>query len=339
MNFQEEKSIVRSYHAALDRSDWRTALGHVAPESRWRGYHPFNEISDSVAVIERFWRPLHFSLQSLQRREEIFFAGLNEIDNFQSCWVVSMGHLVGLFDAAFLGIPPTGRMAFLRYATFLNVADGKIHDITMYFDLPHLMQQAGLHPFDRSAGAELVQPGPHGQGGLLYDPQPEGEGEQTLAAINAMISDLGTWQFGLPLEEELRRTWHEDMIWWGPTGIGATYTVPRYARQHSGPFRAAFSNRSRTTHMARLAEGHFGGFFGWPNFTATLNGDYLGHKATGKPGEFRVIDIYRRARDKLAENWVFIDMPHFWLSQDVVILPPEAEALAAEHSEHGQKLS
>ena len=30
------------------------------------------------------------------------------------------------------------------------------------------------------------------------------------------------------------------MIWWGPAGIGATYTIERYAKQHAGPFRAAF---------------------------------------------------------------------------------------------------
>ena len=50
-----------------------------------------------------------------------------------------------------------------------------------------------------------------------------------------MCDDLGTWNLGLPLEEELARTWQDDMIWWGPTGIGATYTIERYAKQHSGP--------------------------------------------------------------------------------------------------------
>jgi hypothetical protein len=28
----------------------------------------------------------------------------------------------------------------------------------------------------------------------------------------------------------------------------------------------------------------------------------------------RVVDIYRRAGDRLAENWVFIDLP-YWLKQ------------------------
>ncbi len=321
VQFQEEKSIVRAYHSALDAGDWRAAAQHVSPECRWRGYHPFNELAGPDAPVERFWQPLRDSLAYLQRREDVFFAGLNEIDGFASRWVVSMGHLVGLFDRPWLGIPPTGRMVFLRYATFFQVDGGRITDIAMYFDIPQVMLQAGLTPFRRSAGAELVQPGPILHDAQLFEAQPPEEGTKTLAAINAMIADLGTWQLGMPLEEELARTWHPDMIWWGPAGIGATYTIERYAKQHAGPFRAAFSDRAATRHIARLAEGHYGGFFGWPNFTARLTGPYLGHEPTGKVGEFRVIDIYRRAGDKLAENWVFIDMPHFWLSQGVTILP------------------
>lgn len=126
-----------------------------------------------------------------------------------------------------------------------------------------------------------------------------------------MIRNLGQWKGGLPLEQELALNWHDDMIWWGPAGIGATYTIERYAEQHSRPFRAALSERSSTTHLARLAEGRFGGFFGWPNFTAVASGGFLGVPPSDSPGEFRVIDIYRRDGDKLAENWVFIDLLHW----------------------------
>ncbi|MEM9708969.1 MAG: nuclear transport factor 2 family protein [Pseudomonadota bacterium] len=324
MSFESEKSLVRAYHKALDKADWHAAAAHVADNLRWRGYHPFNEIFGHEHVVARFWQPLHSSVRSLHRREDIFFAGSNEIDGFSSRWVVSMGHLVGLFDAPWLGIAPTDRMVFLRYASFLRVEAGAIAEIAMFFDLPHLMMQAGLSPFAVSRGAHLVQPGPVTHAGLLDRDAPPHEGEATLAAINAMSKDLGNWDSGLPLEEELRRTWSEDMIWWGPAGIGATYTIPRYAAQHAGPFRSTFTDRHFNGHVARLAEGHFGGFFGWPNFTARLSGDYLGFTGAGNIGEFRVIDIYRRDGSKLAENWVFIDMPHFWLSQGVTILPDEA---------------
>jgi predicted ester cyclase len=281
---------------------------------------PFDVKQGAQAVAETFWAPLLTSLTSLQRREDIFFAGLNEIDGFTGVWVVSMGHLMGLFDAPWLGIRPTRKLAMLRYAEFHHVRDGRIVETAQFVDIPHLMTQAGQNPFGPATAQHLVQPGPRTHDGLLRDVHPREDGEATLALINAMIGDLGTWNLGLPLEEELRRTWREDMLWWGPEGIGATYTIPRYAAQHSGPFRAAFTDRTRTGHLARLAEGQYGGFFGWPNFTARHTGGFMGLPGTDRPAEFRVVDIYRREGDKLAENWIFIDMLHFFRSQGVDLL-------------------
>lgn len=217
-------------------------------------------------------------------------------------------------------VQPSGKMAFLRYCEFNRVENGKIAETAMYFDIPHLMMQTGLQPFPPQTAAHLVQPGPMTHDGLLFGPQPQVEGAKTLATIEAMISDLGQWQLGLPLEDELRRTWAENMIWWGPAGIGATYTISRYASQHSAPFRAGFADRSKTRHIARVSEGHYGGFFGWPNFSARPTGGFMGMPASEKSGEFRVIDIYRREGDKLAENWVFIDLLHFWNCLGVDIL-------------------
>ena len=323
-SFQKEKDLVLACYSALDSADIseipNVIANHTAPGYRWRGYHPFNELADARAVASQFWCPLRTSLTSLQRRQDVFFAGRNEMDGFETVWVVSMGHLTGLFDASWLGIAPTGKMAFLRYCEFNRIEDGKISETALYFDIPHLAAHAGLTMFPEQTAAHLVQPGPMTHDGLLFEAQPSEAGEKTLATINAMISDLGQWDSKLTLEQELRQSWAEDMIWWGPEGIGAAYTIPRYAQQHSGPFRAAFSDRTKTTHIARIAEGHYGGFFGWPNFQATLSGPFMGRAATGIRSEFRVIDIYRRAGDKLAENWIFIDLLHFWKQQGVDIL-------------------
>ena len=121
-------------------------------------------------------------------------------------------------------------------------------------------------------------------------------------------------------EDELADTWTRDMIWSGPTGIGASYTISRYIEQHSGPFREAFRERTFNGHICTVAEGHYGGFFGWPNFTALHVGGFMGMPGSDQRGEMRVIDIYRREGDKLAENWIFIDLLHFWKQQGVDIL-------------------
>lgn len=323
-DFQTEKAAVRACQAALEAATGESLgavlAAHTTGDYRWRGYHPFGELSGADAVARTFWQPLKDALRHLQRREDIFFAGSNEMDGHASVWVVSMGHLLGLFDAPWLGIRPTGKLAMLRYCEFHRIAGGKIAETAMYFDIPHLMAQAGQDPFPLQTGAFLVQPGPRPHDALLHDPQDPETGRRTLAVINAMITDLGQWKSGLTLEDELARTWADDMIWWGPHGIGATYTIARYAKQHAGPFRAAFAERSQTRHICRLAEGHYGGFFGWPNFTARHIGGFMGMPASGPAGEFRIIDIYRRKGDKLAENWVFIDLLHFWKSQGVDIL-------------------
>ncbi len=324
MSYDTEKTVVLDYYEALDTAEESnvadTMSKFCAKDLLWRGFHPFDELHGTENVAQKFWAPLKHSLQHLQRRMDVFMAGKNEMDGFSSVWVVSMGHLMGLFDNSWLGIAPTGKMAFLRYCEFNKVENGKITETAMYFDIPHLMMQAGLQPFPPQTAAHLVQPGPMTHDGLMFSPQPAEEGEKTLDIVNAMISDLGQWNSGFSLEVELRRTWCENMIWWGPAGIGATYTIKRYARQHSGPFRASFADRSKTKHVCRMAEGHYGGFFGWPNFTARPTGGFMGMPETDKAGEFRVIDIYRREGDKLAENWVFIDLLHFWHQQGVDIL-------------------
>jgi hypothetical protein len=328
MDFQAEKAQVRAWYAALDAAAPdeidSVAARFLAPDCLWRGFHPFGELAGPGAVAAAFWQPLRRALTRMQRRQDIFLAGRNEIDGFTSIWVISMGHLMGLFDAPWQGIAPTGKMAFLRYAEFNRVDAGRITETAMFFDIPHLMMQAGLQPFPPQTAAHLVQPGPATHDGLLFGPQPAAEGVATLAVINAMIAD-SDWKSPLPLEQELAHTWHDDMIWWGPAGIGATCTIARYARQHAAPFRAAFADRSTTTHRCRLAEGHYGGFFGWPNFTVRHKGGFMGMPGSATTGEMRVIDIYRRAGDKLAENWVFVDLLHFWKTQGVDILARMAE--------------
>ena len=325
-NFQQEKKTVLEYYNALDKAEGNDITNvlkeYITEDYIWRGYHPFNELSKAKDVSELFWQPFRYAFKNMQRRMDIFMAGKNEIDGFDSVWVVSMGHLMGLFDNEWLGIQPSRKIAFLRYCEFNKVENGKITESAMFIDIPHVMMQVGLNPFPPQTAAHLVQPGPMPHEGLLFDEQDAAEGEKTLDAIDFMVNDIRTWKEKqeMPLVDELRRSWKEDMIWWGPAGIGATYTIERYAEQHSGPFREGFKDRTFNGHLCRVAEGKFGGFFGWPNLTLTPSGGFMGMPATEKPGDMRIIDMYRREGDKLAENWIFIDLLHFWKQQGVDIL-------------------
>lgn len=323
MTFQTEKDLVRAQHAALRGATPDTVATilavHTSPDWHWRGMHPWHDRHGAEAVAAGFWQPFLQAMSRMQRREDVFFAGRNQIDDFSSVWVVSMGHLMGLFDAPFLGIRPTRRIAMLRYAEFHRVDGGRIVETAFFCDLLHLMRQAGQYPLPPQTGAHLVQPGPATHDGLLYGPTPADAGARTLDLICAMIGQINAPRDAAGPEAELARHWHDDMIWWGPEGIGATCTIPRYVDQHQRPFRTQLSDRAFHGHVARLAEGSYGGFFGWPNLSVTPLGGYMGLPA-GPRADMRVIDIYRRDGDRLAENWVFIDMLHFLNLQGLDVL-------------------
>lgn len=325
--FQDAKNLVQAHYTAIAKATPATIADVLAERCSadciWRAVHPFNMQSGPKAAAEVFWTPFLTSFSSLQRREDIFFAGLNEIDGYASTWTVSMGHLMGLFDAPFLNIPATRKIAMLRYAEFNRVENGQIVETALFCDLLHLMTQAGVNRFPNQTAAHLVQPGPRTHDGMLMGASDPEVGEKTLNLIDRMIGSISIANEN-PKErsphEELSENWTDDMIWWGPEGIGATYTIDRYIEQHQGPFRRLLNDRAFNGHICRMAEGNFGGFFGWPNLTLTNANGYMGIPANDQRADMRVVDMYRREGDKLAENWIFIDMLHFLKMQGVDVL-------------------
>lgn len=324
---QAAKATVRKFHDAFDAAgdaDLAAVLAeHTAEDYFWRGMHPFYEQRGAQAVTDVFWLPLRRSLTSLQRREDIFMAGLNDVDGGNTVWVAGMGQMMGLFDNDWLGIPATCKLAFLRYAEFHRVDNDRIVESAFFCDVISIMQQAGHYPLPPETGAAFLHPGPRTHDGILLEPQAPADGEKTMALVNRMIADLGALNVSDAHHcppELLAATWHEDMIWYGPTGIGATYTIPRYQQQHQFPFRRHIKDKTFNGHVARFAEGNYAGFFGWANLTNTPTGGFLGLPGNEVRADMRVVDIYRRDGDKLAENWVFIDLLHYLSMQGLDVL-------------------
>ena len=320
---QDGKALVLDCFNALEAAEPAQAaqvLGRfTGPGYRFRGVHPFNELHGAQAVAETLWRPLLTAFTALQRRQDIFMAGRNKVDGFNSLWVTSMGKLMGLFDADWLGIPATGKIALLPYCEFHRVEGGRIAESAFFCDLISLMKQAGLQPLPMQTGAEIVNPGPRTQDGLLFDAQDEAESRKTLDLIMRMCDALVA-DFLCSPDDVLERDWHEDMLWFGPSGIGATYTISRYQQQHQEPFRRGLNNIEFNGHVLEHAEGHYGGWWGWPNLTMQPGDGFMGLPASERPVEMRVVDMYRRSGDKLAENWIFIDLLHYMKLQGVDML-------------------
>ncbi|MBX2886496.1 MAG: ester cyclase [Granulosicoccus sp.] len=311
----QAKKVVLAHYGLLDAAGedgLAEALAlHCDAACEFQFVHPFNEVTGPTQAAKVFWAPIKHSFAPLQRRQNIFMAGRNALNHNDSIWVVSMGHLLGLFDKPFLGIRPTRQGTMLRYAEFNCVSDGKIVASTLFLDIMNLMAQVRAEVMPPSTAATMVTPGPRTQDGLLFDNQPEDDGLKTLALYQRMINrllsvDVHTTNTDLSLD------WTDDMIWWGPGGIGAPYTQSRYLEQHCVPFEQGLEWGDFFGHTTEMAEGHYGGFFGWPTFDVRSRGGYIGlAPQSDKKVTMRVVDLYRREGDKLAENWNFIDHLHF----------------------------
>ena len=321
-SYQNQKSLILSFYDELEAAN-ADSVGKVIsqftnPDFQWYGVFPFNEQKGADAVAEAFWIPFLSAWSNVQRRQDVFLAGTSEIDNTD--WVISMGHFMGLLDGNWLGLPASRKIAFLRYADFNCIKDGKIIRSSFFCDLIGFMHQLGINPLPPQTGASFIYPGPRTHDGLLFEPQDQRESQKTLELVNRMIgdlTDLNKNENDCPPPDLLTKTWHDDMIWYGPAGIGASYTIPRYQEQHQYPFRRGLKDKVFNGHICRFAEGNYAGFFGWPNLTNTATGGFLGLPASGTAADMRIVDIYRRQGKKLSENWVLIDIP-WWLKQQGV---------------------
>lgn len=318
-DYQLSKSIVRAYFDDLEQAtadNVATVLAkHTSEDYHLRSVYPLREMQGVDAVAAQLWEPLKHAVTRMQRRQDIFIAGENEISGEH--WVMSMGHFMGLFDADWLGIRATGKLISIRYAEFNCVQDGKITQTGLFLDLLGVMDQAGCYPLPPSTGRHFVYPGPRDHNGLLFADAPREEGVKTADLVNLMVNDLSalneSGSMGCP-PELLEKTWHKDMLWYGPCGIGATYTIERYQQQHQLPFRNNLADKKFNGHVCRFSEGNFSCFFGWPNLSNTPIGGFLGLPGGGVSADMQVVDVFYRKGDKLAENWVLIDIP-YWLKQ------------------------
>ncbi|WP_394176300.1 nuclear transport factor 2 family protein [Thalassotalea litorea] len=331
-NYQTEKAYVLQYFDAMENASCEN-LGQVqqsylAEDYEFYGVYPFNKIDNLADVTANVWQPIYQSFKQLQRRQDVFMAGTSEING--ETWVMSMGHFMGLFDADWLGIRATRKVVMLRYAEFNCVENGKITKTGLWLDIIGLMHQVGINPLPPQTGSSFVYPGPRHHNGLLFDQQDPAEAQKTMLVLNTMIDDLsklnqtGNDRAG---PEVMQKNWHDNMTWYGPAGIGATYTIPRYQEQHMYPFREGLTDKVFNGHVCRFAEGQFACFFGWPNLSNKSKGGFMGMPSGDVRADMRVVDVYYREGDKLLENWVLIDIPYWLKQQGVDILARTASIL------------
>ena len=268
--------------------------------------HPVNQLIGRQAVLDGFYRPLRAALHQTRRRDEIFISGTNRRD-FGGEWISSVVHYVGNFNAPLCGVRPHHSLAFLRAGEFYQIKDGKIHLARLIPDFIDLMRQARRLPLEEVLGTEILFPGPATHDGVM---PVIGDGEVSLDVVEGMLGDLHVFD---PTNFESKSQtgddgyWHDDMLWYGPCGIGSNYRWEGFVKDHRESFLRAFPDRKGGNHYCRIGEGNYAAVSGWPSMTMTHKGDYLGVKATNKAMTLRVMDFYRVADNKIMENWVLLD--------------------------------
>jgi len=292
---------------------------NLAASHRYYGVHPFNEITGTDALAEQVWSPLKTAMPVMQRRPDIFFAGHHHMDNDQALWVVSMGNLLGDWVNPWLGVNASQKLTFIPYVSWYRIENDCISETFEWLDLLSVLTQAGVNPYaSKQTAAHIMSPGPLTHDGLVYEPQGLQISQQTFDITNSMLTELAETMTSPA--DHMSSHWHADMNWFGPAGIGACLGFSGYRRGHTGPFEAQQDFVDYFPESAATAEGHYSAFLWRPCLGMRNTDNYMGVPANDQVAQMRVVDVYRRAGDKLAENWIFIDMLHFMRMQGIDLL-------------------
>ncbi len=301
----------------------RTALDDVfAPHAMLHLCHPFGDLNGAQAFHETCLAPLHKAMPDLERRGWITMGGL-EANGAE--WVGAGGHYIGTFAAPFLGIPPTGHLAHMRFHEFYRMVEGRVVEVQAIWDLPELMMQAGVWPMSPSLGRELFVPGPATQDGLRPGPWDKAWSDHSCHLVQDMLTHMVRHPSkGGPEVMEMERFWHPRMNWYGPAGIGTARGIEGFRRWHQIPFLAAMPDRGQhsgdTTHHF-FGDGDYVAVTGWPNMRQTITGDgWLGIAPSGREVTLRSLDFWRIEGALIRENWVMVDLLDMYAQLDVDVL-------------------
>lgn len=278
-----------------------------AAHAKIRMCHPFGDLSGPEALFERCYAPLLCAMPDLERRDMIVLGGTTPEGQD---WVGCMGNYMGTFLAPFLDIPPTGRLAHMRYHEFFRIENGLVTEMQAIWDVPELMMQAGAWPMAPQLGAYLCTPAPMSGDGLAVS----GNGAAPFEHVVAMLEDLCRHPADLnPKVMQLEKYWHPRFNWYGPAGIGTARGIAGFRNWHQIPFLRAMPDRKLDA-MGDLmshwvAEGDYVCETGWPNMRLTLSHDgWMGIAPAGKEVLLRSLDFWRLEDGLIRENWVLVDL-------------------------------
>ena len=295
----------------------------VHEDVNWNGSAPIDQIRGAEGLIADFWLPLLHSFPDIKFAPYIFMGGIDTGESSFSNeegseWVSGCGYLTGSFMRDWLGIPATGRKTNIWFGVFYVLREGKIAEAYMQLDVLAVMRQAGYQVLPPAPGAEGGKvPGPVAKDGILLTEQEALAGRKSLQLVEAMGRGLERYDRardgGDMSRMEQGKYWHQDMKWYGPSGIGLCFSLEEFEDFHQRHWLHGFGDRG----MSQEGGGRIMGFIGegdyccggiWDTVFSRHHGDYAGIPATDTLMTIRDFDWWKRDGEFLIENWVPIDM-------------------------------
>jgi len=292
----------------------------VSPGAEIKLCHPLGTGTGGDHLLGAMTR-LVTAMPDLERRDMILLAGTTPEGQD---WIGACGNYMGTFTAPFLGIPPTGHLAHVRYHEFFRVEAGKVTEMQAIWDIPELMMQARAWPMAPQLGAFLCTPGPMSGDGLFAN----GDGQATMDHVIAMLTDLSRHPSNPDPEiMQPRRYWHPRFNWYGPAGIGTGRGLSGFRHWHQMPFLNAMPDRQGGAVGAHwVAQGEYVCETGWPNMAMTITGDgFMGIAPSGQDITMRSLDFWRMEGGLIRENWVLVDLLDVYRQIGVDVLGRMAE--------------
>jgi steroid delta-isomerase-like uncharacterized protein len=140
-------------------------------------------------------------------------------------------------------------------------------------------------------------------------PERRPPGESTIADRTALeVVEAMAQSLNDNVPEGQEAYWAEDMVWYGPAGLGTRRGLEEFA-QYRSDFIRAFPNKHLEDSVLFGDGGDLVAAAGVQH--ATHASDWLGIPATNKDVKVRYMDIWRAEDGFLKENWVMIDILDF----------------------------
>ena len=269
--------------------------------------HPINEAQDGLGYFTDIIQPISKAFGGFSRQNYILLGG----EYLGTEWVTSTGYFYGHFEKSLFGIPPSNKMAFLRFGEFHQMKFGKITETYVYLGLAELIISLGKWPLALSMGYEGVVPGPTTHDGILITESQYANSRSSADLVEGMLKRLATEN------AEWKPYWHENMVWYGPGGLGTYATIDAFDA-FQRPFEKTFSGWgdgiddgiSGVGADCKSGDGDYAFLHGWKMITGIHVNPFLGIEPTGNRVFMRDCDWWRCSNGKIVENWCMLDTLH-----------------------------